>query len=178
MNQRVLCIAHTFLVGVAVYLLCKQEHYNARSVLSTMVTFSNQVTVISAVGSVMHIVGIRMHGAMDVLALYNALIALVFYALIVPLNNGTSTMLDFVVHALAPLFFLMSWYNGKKSQVLSNRTLVFAYPACYFFFAWYISYRRGYWLYPLFNVPCITIVIVTIEALRKAYISCLLSFTQ
>lgn len=146
--KRVFSIIHIISVLFGAYVVWQRL---GSTCLSTLVTFSNQVNVLSALSCFVSLFGTRGIWIQDLLMLYNALIALVFYVLIVPLNGVSTHLADTIIHAVTPITFYMAWRYNKKSGVFSSRFAVFLYPALYFCFSLYISHRRGYMLYPFFN---------------------------
>lgn len=143
---------------------CVMLEYKARALLSTMVTFSHQINVLSTVWCVR----MKHNNIQDALALYNVLIAIVFYGVIVPLNGVSPHLVDFLVHVVSPTLFLIIWWLSQPntSYVLLNRHVLLIYPALYLVFALFISYRRGYMLYPFFNPIYLVCVLSLLEILR------------
>lgn len=161
--KRVFAIIHVACVLFGAYVIWQRL---GSTCLSTLVTFSNQVNVLSALSCLVSLFSTQGTWIQDLLMLYNALIAIVFYALIVPLNGVSTHTADAIVHAVTPIAFYMTWRYNKKSEVFNSRIAVFLYPALYFWFALYVSYRRGYMLYPLFNPFGVGAVLAIIEILR------------
>jgi len=134
--------------------------------LSTMVTFSNQITLFVGCCIIY-----PYQPFYDILVVYEAFLAIVFYMLIVPLNGGSSTLLDAIIHAIIPVLFIYDWYVSKTqhSIILESRLVVFCYPLFYLPFCLYISHRRGYMIYPILNPLYLLVAGILLEFIRVIF---------
>lgn len=134
-----------------------------------IVTFSFQVSFM-AVG----VLGVSLFIILplwiyDVLMIYMALMAIVFYTLIVPLNGVHTTLPDLLIHGVLPLIFFLVWLKDTlKRETFRDRLWIYFYPLCYLLFALWISKRRGYMIYPFFHPVPMIVITCLIEVITWA----------
>jgi hypothetical protein len=140
-----------------------------RGSISSCVTFSVQVTSLMMAWTIASMMIPHQSKLMDMaqgaLVLYGAIICIVFYGIIVPMNgapvhSATTVFVDAGVHIILPVLFSLQWYqSGGTFSAISRFWHFSVYPLLYFGFARVISARRGYLIYPfLDNVFALIVV--------------------
>jgi hypothetical protein len=135
-----------------------------RQALSTMVTFSNQVTLGIFIWCIRG--ETEKDWFRDILSLYETFLGTTFFFLIVPLNGvELLSIADIIVHALIPIIFVLGW-KKPTTCILQSRLFVYVYPVLFLPFIFLVSYRRGYMIYPILNPLYICLVGGILETIR------------
>lgn len=121
-----------------------------------LVTFSNQVAALSLAWLAVSLYFNNMRRVQSMLVLYNFIICIVFYFVIVPINGVSSNVTDAVIHLVIPAVFIYVW-DKKFAKIPLWQFMV--YPVLYFGFAHFVSMRRGYMLYPFLDNPVIVMCV-------------------
>ena len=99
------------------------------------------------------------------LKMYNLLICIVFYLVIVPINgipdNVVTIMIDAIVHILIPV---VHQFYARRAITKPPFSVFMAYPCVYYIFAIGISQHRGYPIYPFLYTPWQLCVVVLFMA--------------
>lgn len=175
MSKGVFAYLYLCVYSYTMYALYKQ-YGSWRTVLSTMVTFSNQVATLMACVSAINLSTTNdrlkryIDPLMDLLELYGTISMVVFTTAILPMYGWALTFPDLLIHGVLVVLFIGQVGRRTDRNVFIPFSVYMVYPALYTLFAFYISHRRGYMLYPFMQHPAaMTYVLCIVLGAWKMY---------